>query len=134
MHPHIPDAPVNPSQEPVRVERLPCTATVEAPELPHAGVNEPQLVMFFTGGDTIVIVYFMENLAYAITDPHAVAVGPQVSLRYHPHSESGAAAAGVTLRKLVYRFEGRTAPKHAFSLRAMKPTIARTGVPASDAP
>ena len=94
-----------------------------------AHVSEPQVVVFWTGAaDATVIAYFMENAAYAITDPHAVSVGPQISLRYAVHSPSGAAAAGVSLRKLVYRFRGLTQRKYVYSLRPVNatPTARRT--------
>ena len=102
------------------MERLACAVTVETPEIPSAHVSEPQVVIFWTGPtDATVIAYFMENIAYAITDPHAVPVGPEISLRYAVHSPSGAAAAGVDLRKLVYRFRGLTRRKYVFSLRVV---------------
>jgi hypothetical protein len=113
------------------MERLACDVAVETPELPAARVHEPQIVMFWTGlGDAVVIAYFMENIAYAITDPHAVAVGPEISLRYAVHSPSGAAAAGTTLRKRVYRVRGLTQRKYVFSLRARKSDPARREPPA----
>jgi predicted thioesterase len=113
------------------MERLVCTATVETPEIASAHVSEPQVVVFWTGpADATVIAYFMENAAYEITDPHAVPVGPEISLRYAAHSPSGAAVAGVSLRKLVYRFRGLTQRKYVFSLRAVSVGPTRPGTPA----
>ena len=111
------------------MERLPCAATVEAPEEGSAHVLEPQFAVFWTGtADARVVAYFMENAAYAITDPHAVAVGPEISLRYSVHSPSGAAAASVSLRKLVYRFRGLTQRRYVFSVKAVpaRPAPRRT--------
>ena len=114
------------------MERLTCTVTVETPEIPSASVGEPQVVMFWTSpADATVIAYFMENAAYAIADPHAVPVGPEISLRYAVHSPSGAAAASVTLRKLVYRFRGLTQRKYVFSVRAVNSDPTRRPTPAS---
>lgn len=94
--------------------------SVETPEDPSARVREPQVVLFWTGPtDATVVAYFMENIAHAIADPHAVAAGPDISLRYSVHSPSGAAAAGVSLRKLVYRFTGLTQRKYDFSVKAV---------------
>ena len=65
------------------------------------------------------MVHFMENGAYVITDPHAVAVGPNISLRYGPISPSGAAIAAVPLRKLVFYFPDFVGRPYQFSLKSL---------------
>ena len=103
------------------MERLRCTVTSESPEEPSAHVTAPQFVMLWTSPtDATLLVYFMENAASSILDPHAVSVGPAISLRYSTHSPSGAASASVSLRKLAYRFSGLTQRSYAFSLKPVK--------------
>ena len=103
------------------MERIDCEVTVETPELPGAHVREPQILLFWTSPSVaIVTVYFMENIAYSIVDPHAIAVGPDISLRYSVRSLSGAVAAGVTLRKVVYRFRGLGQRKFSFTVKSVK--------------
>ena len=106
------------------MNRLECTAAVETPEEPSAHVSEPQFLMFWSSPtEATVVVYFMENLASRITDPHAVSIGPDVSLRYSVQSPSGAVAAGISLRKLVYRFRDLTQRKYEFTLKSVKSKI-----------
>ena len=107
------------------MERLSCTVTSETPEEPSARVIAPQFVMLWTSPTTAtVLVYFQENAAYTVVDPHAVSIGPNVSLRYTAHSPSGAATASVSLRKLVYRFTGLTQREYGFSLKRVASTAA----------
>jgi hypothetical protein len=102
--------------------RLECVASVLLPEHPEAQVFEPQFAMFWLpGGQALVDVYFMLGLGLEIFQPHAVPVGPDISLRYVAHSLSGAVAASRTLRRIVYRFADLSPRRHAFSLRALTP-------------
>ena len=106
------------------MQRLECTAKVEVPEDPSAHVSEPQFLVLWSGiTEAKIIAYFMENLAFTITDPHAVSVGPDISLRYSVESPSGAVAAGVSLRKLVFLFRGLTQRKYIFTLKRMKSNL-----------
>ena len=103
------------------MQRLDCTATEEEPDFPDASVGEPQFTLFWLGPKGAkVVVHFMENGAYLVTDPHAVAVGPEISLRYVPISPSGAAMGSVSLRKLVFHFPDFVPRKYQFSLKALR--------------
>jgi hypothetical protein len=98
-----------------------CQARVEHPEHPDAWVLEPQFLMYWlTPGEAVVEVYFMANRAVDIQDPHAVAVGRDISLRYFAHSSSGAFTASVSLRKVVFTFAGLTSRTYRFSSRELK--------------
>ncbi len=104
-----------------QMERMSCSVTEMEPEVSNGHVSEPQFTTIWTSpSDAVVMVYFMENTACSIEDPHAVAVGPDISLRYTPVSASGAYTASVRLRKLEFRFSGFTQRRRQFSLRAMK--------------
>lgn len=70
--------------------------------------------------EAVVITYFMENSACTIEDPHAVAVGPDISLRYKAVSPSGLYTASQSLHKLCFQFSGLTLREYKFSLRRMK--------------
>jgi hypothetical protein len=103
------------------VQRMECRARVEQPEHPDASVTEPQYLMYWLApGEAVVEVYFMANRAVEIEDPHAVAVGRDISLRYFAHSPSGAFTASVSLRKLVFTFGGLTQRPYSFSLKELR--------------
>jgi hypothetical protein len=104
------------------VQRMDCQASVEQPEHAEASVSEPQYLMYWLKpGEAVVEVYFMANRAVEIEDPHAVAVGRDISLRYFTRSPSGAFTASVSLRKVVFAFVGLTPRSYRFSLRELKP-------------
>lgn len=101
--------------------RMECQAKVAQPEHPEATVREPQYLMYWLGQDqAIVEVYFMTNSAVEIEDLHAVAVGPDISLRYFTHSPSGAFTASLSIRKAIFRFSGLTQRSYQFSLKELK--------------
>jgi len=103
------------------MNQLEGTATVEVPEEPSAHVIQPQFLMFWSSpSEATVAVYFMENHACSIADPHAVSVGPDISLRYSAVSSNGVATASVSLRKIVYRLRGLTQRRYGLSLKALK--------------
>jgi hypothetical protein len=103
------------------VQRMECQARVEQPEHPEAWVSEPQYLMYWlTPGEAVVEVYFMANRAVDIEDPHAVAVGRDISLRYFAQSPSGAFTASVSLRKVVFTFVGLTSRTYRFSLKELR--------------
>jgi hypothetical protein len=94
------------------------TASVELPDVPGAHVMVPQVVTFWTSPtEATVVAHFMANLAYEVCEPHAVAFGPHVELRYSTRSPSGAAAAGITLRKVVFRLRGLSQRKYEWKLK-----------------
>lgn len=102
------------------MQRMECQASVEQPERPEASVLEPQYLMYWLKpGEAVVEVYFMANCAVEIEDPHAVAVGRDISLRYFARSPSGAFAACVSLRKVVFTFAGLTSRSYSFSLKEL---------------
>jgi hypothetical protein len=91
-------------------------------EVSNGHVVVPQFTMIWTSlYEAVVFVYFMENSACIIEDVHAVAIGPDISLRYTPKSPSDAYTPSVSLRKLRFHFTGLTQRRYQFSLRAMKP-------------
>lgn len=102
------------------MQRMACHAKVEHPAHPEAFVSEPQYLMYWLGpGEAVVEVYFMANGAVDIEDPHAVAVGRDISLRYFARSPSGAFTACKSLRKVVFTFVGLTQRSYSFSLREL---------------
>ena len=103
------------------MKRMECQASVEQPEHPEAWVSEPQYLMYwFKPGEAVVEVYFMANTAVEIEDPHAVAVGREISLRYFARSPSGAFTGSVSLRRVVFRFVGLTQRSYPFSLKELR--------------
>ena len=75
------------------------------PEMPKATVGTPQLLVFNEDINTIkVFVYFMENCAVEITDGVATSAMGNIKLKYKAHSPSGAVAACVNLRKILFTF------------------------------
>ncbi|HST59479.1 MAG TPA: hypothetical protein VLK84_12335 [Longimicrobium sp.] len=103
------------------MQRMACQARVEQPERPEAFVSEPQYLMYWLQpGEAVVEAYFMANCAVDIEDPHAVAVGRNVSLRYFARSPSGAFTACESLRKVVFTFVGLTQRSYSFSLRELR--------------
>lgn len=103
------------------MQRIDCKASEVSPENPEARVTEPQYVMYWLpDGDAVVDVHFMVNRAFSVEDPHAVSVGPDISLRYVAHSASGAVTASVSLRRILFRFSGLTRRRYAFSLRELR--------------
>ena len=103
------------------MQRLECTVTIEVPENPSLHVITPQFVMLWSSpSEATVEAYFMENSGFSIVDPHAVYSGPDISLRYSVESPSGAVAAVMSLRKIVYQFRGLTQRKYEFAVRCVK--------------
>lgn len=103
------------------MQRMECRTSVEQPEHPDASVSEPQYLMYWLKpGEAVVEVYFMANGAVEIEDPHAVAVGRDISLRYFARSPSGAFTASVSLRKVVFTFSDLTQRSYSFSLKELR--------------
>lgn len=101
------------------MERLPCT-TSEV-EIVDGHVVQPQFTLIWDNpGEAVLTVHFMENSGYSIDDPHAVSVGPDISVRYTPVSHGGMIMMSLSLRKLSFRFSGLTQREYKFSLRPLK--------------
>jgi hypothetical protein len=75
-------------------------------------------MVWLNTNEAVVTALFMENGACSIEDPHAVAVGPDISLRYNSVSRSGAYMSSKTLRALRFQFSGLTQRQYGFSIRA----------------
>lgn len=79
--------------------------SVLKPEFPNAFVPEPQVLVVDLGSsERVVYVYCMANMACQILGGRVASAMGTLSLSYTCDYPNNVVAAGVNLRKLMYRF------------------------------
>src|SRR5687767_1899322 len=101
------------------ITRIEGTGMVESPE-PYRFTGSPQLMLLWEDrAEATVIAYFMENVAFEIVDPHAVAKDSDIIVRYSIRAPD-AVAAGVALRKIVLKLRGLDRKHYGLSIERPK--------------